>query len=134
MITAIDANILVDILGSPNPFTEKSIHTLDIAHVSGSVVIAPEALAELSLYFDSSQQMKELLEEMEINLVPHTFESIHLAGQAWMNYRRRSSKPKDRLLPDFLIGAHASTFADTLITRDQGYFRTYFPKLKIITP
>lgn len=134
MITAVDTNILVDILAPEKEFTEASIKALGEARDNGRVIVAPEVLAELSFCFNSPLNMEESIDEMDITMVPHTFPSIHLAGIAWMHYRRRSTNPKDRLLPDFLIGAHASTFADALITRDRGYFHTYFPKLKIITP
>ncbi len=130
MITGIDADILVDILGTPNQFTGASMNTLDDARAAGSVVIAPDAAVALTLYLDSLGQMQVLMEEMEMRIIPHTFESIHLAGRVWIDYRRRSSKPKDRVLTDFLIGSHALDFVDALISRDQGYFRTYFLKLK----
>jgi hypothetical protein len=38
------------------------------------------------------------------------------------------------MLADFLAGGHASLPADQLITRDRGYYRTCFPKLKIVEP
>jgi predicted nucleic acid-binding protein len=37
-------------------------------------------------------------------------------------------------LPDFFIGAHAAIAGLTLLTRDVRRYRTYFPKLRIISP
>jgi AbrB family looped-hinge helix DNA binding protein len=37
-------------------------------------------------------------------------------------------------LPDFYIGAHAALAGLTLLTRDAKRYRSYFPRLRIITP
>jgi len=56
-----------------------------------------------------------------------------LAGKCFLNYRK-STGGKTAPLPDFYIGALAAISNMTLITRDQGLFKTYFPKLNIIAP
>ncbi len=56
-----------------------------------------------------------------------------MAGYAHRKYRK-SGGGRDRVLADFLIGAHASTKGYRILTRDPRRYRTYFPTLDIIAP
>jgi predicted nucleic acid-binding protein len=37
-----------------------------------------------------------------------------------------------RIITDFLIGAHAMAKAERFMTRDRGFYQSYFPDLHII--
>jgi len=60
-------------------------------------------------------------------------DAARTAGVAWADYRRRGGSRK-RVIADFLIGAHALAYADRLLTRDRGFYRSYFSGLEIFDP
>lgn len=41
-----------------------------------------------------------------------------------------ASGPRERILPDFLVGAHAVLSTDAFLTRDRRFYGTYFPELR----
>ena len=55
------------------------------------------------------------------------------AGTAWTRDRKRGGERR-RVAAEFLIGAHALLLAERLLTRDRGFYRTYFPKLEVLDP
>ena len=134
MITAIDSNILIDVIGSPSRFTDPAIRAMDEARQEGALIISPIVAAEIAGHFSSATHQEKCLREMGLRMVDFTLGDTHHAGQAYIAYRSRSKDPKPRMLADFLVGAHASDHADRLMTRDRGYYRTYFPKLRIVEP
>ncbi len=134
MTTAIDSNILIDLLGPKSAFTNGAIEALDTARLAGALLICPVVASEISGHFSSAKALGNTLREMQITIGTVTLEDAHEAGSVFVRYRRKSSQPKDRMLADFLVGAHALNHAEALLTRDRGYYRSFFPKLKLIDP
>lgn len=134
MTTAIDSNVLIDLIGGWSAFTEASIEALDGARMNGALVICPVVVAEISGHFPTAEALRSMLHRMQITISDFSLKASHLAGTAFVHYRRKSSRPKDRMLADFLVGGHAVHHADALLTRDRGYYRTFFPGLKLIEP
>ncbi len=132
MVTAIDSNVLIDLLGAETRFTATSISALDAARMEGALVICPLVAAEISGHFRSPSALEENLTAMGIAVAEMSFATLHLAGTIFVRYRQRSAKPKERMLVDFLVGAHALRQAGALLTRDRGYYRTYFPELRVV--
>ena len=64
---------------------------------------------------------------------PMPWGAAFLAGVVHAKYRRLGGT-RERTLPDFLIGAHASVAGHRLLTRDASRYRGYFPDLDIIAP
>ena len=61
------------------------------------------------------------------------WDAAFAAGLAFKTYRKRGGG-RPTPLPDFFIGAHAAVRGYGLLTRDRGYFASYFPSLDIISP
>ena len=129
MTTAADTNILLDVIRENPRFADQSAEWLAIARSRGQVVICPIVYGELVPAVDSKAELDGTLDDLGIALSPIDDAIAYEAGLRWQRYRE-SGGTRARLLPDFLIGAHAMLSADTFLTRDEGFYRSYFPELR----
>jgi hypothetical protein len=133
MITAVDTNILLDILVPNQEFCDVSVQALENAATSGSLVICDLVYAELCIHFSTQRECDCFLDESEIRVEHLKREAHFLASRAWRVYRQQGGS-RTRILADFLIGAHAQTAAVQLLSRDRGFYRKLFPTLRVTDP
>lgn len=134
MIAAVDTNIFLDVL-IPNPlFLESSKKALNDYCRRASLVVGEIVYAELATQFDDESLLKTFLVSTGIRQFSSNNQALWLASRSWKKYNNSKKEKSRRVLADFLVGAHAMTHADCLITRDKGFYRSYFQKLKIIDP
>ncbi len=133
MITALDTNVLLDILLANDAFFELSAQALEDASAAGSLVVCDAVYVELCAHFRTQDECDEFLDTNEIRTESLGRPAGFLAGQVWRAYRRRGGK-RDRVLTDFVIGAHAQLQASRLLSRDRGFYRAMFPSLPLLDP
>lgn len=132
MRTAVDSSVLLCILRRQTGW-EAWRTALTLAAEEGSLAICPVVFAECSIGFASVDEALAKFDSLCIGYDPLTPATAYLAGQTFLRYRREGG-PRQHLIPDFLIAAHASVQADRLAAIDRGYLRTYFPALALLRP
>jgi hypothetical protein len=132
MKTAVDSSVLFEIVkGAPGAAAAQTALEAALAH--GSLCVCAVVVAELGRYFSDEQDLREFLAACQIDHDPMSLETALEAARIIRGYARNKG-PRERVAPDFLIGAHAIEQADALLTTDAGFFRNYFAALKVIAP
>ncbi len=133
MITAVDTNVLIDILRADPKFGPCSLSALRRCIQEGQVVACDVVWAEVTAIFPSAKVFEDTLGDLPVIFSPLEQMTATLTGEMWRQYRKEGGD-RSRILADFLIAAHAMTQADRLLTRDRGFYRKYFKKLRLIDP
>ena len=159
MIFAVDTNILLDILIPNTAHVESSLsYLMSIgSDENNELIISDVVYAELGSQFLSSQDLNSFLRTTSISIIPSNETSLFEASIAWKKYSERKKDMmicltcgkrqkvicasckeiivyRQLILSDFLIGAHATIHADKFITRERGFYRTYYHILNVLTP
>ncbi len=133
MISAVDTNVILDVLKGDQRFGSLSVAALRRASAEGRLIASAAVWAEVCAAYDDSSEASGILDRMGVDLVPDDHDVAMAVGAAWRAYRRAGGTRR-RVLADFLIGAHASVKADRFVTRDRGFYRSHFSGLSILDP
>lgn len=137
--TAVDTNVLLDVLFDDPVHGAKSARALDRAAREGTLVIGPATVAELAVAFArGSRDMEAFLAEANLRATPLRPEDAIAAGQEFAAHLQKAKngcpacgKPiacrschepirrRSRIAADFLVAGHARA-AGRLLTRDKG--------------
>lgn len=133
MATLVDSNVLLDVLTEDRRWCEWSMKALAEEADRDVLAINPIIYAEVSIGFARIEDLDAALPASTFYRLALPWEAAFLAGKCFVTYRKRGGA-RSSPLPDFYVGAHASTAGMKLLTRDDARYRTYFPKLELIAP
>lgn len=130
---AIDSSVLIDVLIGDAHYADASEACVAEALAADDVVVSDAVVAEVQALLDTSVSLMDTLATLGIRHLPGTEQAAMRAGHMNRRFRARGGK-RERVVADFLIGAHALLQCNGLITRDDAFFREYFKGLKLIVP
>jgi predicted nucleic acid-binding protein len=131
--TLVDSNVILDVVTDDAAWSARSRRALERAADEGGLAINPIVYAEVSVGYDRIEDLDAALPPETFARLPLPWAAGFLAGECFVRYRRAGGTRRSPL-PDFYIGAHAAIEGLTLLTRDARRYRTYLPRLSVITP
>jgi len=155
MTVAVDTNILFDILLSDKEYKDSSLELILYYSRTDRLIISEIVYSELASQFNDVTLLESFLSDTNIILEHTTSKGLWKASKAWKEYienrddrlqcshcgHKQQIKCKEceeiissrqHIIPDFLIGGHASEKSDILLTRDLDFYRNYFKDINII--
>lgn len=132
MRTVLDSSVILDVVTDDPTWADASEAALVDAMRRGALVIGECVLAEITPAM-GEEDVFSFLDEWKITYAASSREAAVTAGRMYAYYLQRGGTRK-RVLPDFLIGAHALENGARLLARDRGYYRDYFKGLTVIEP
>ena len=113
----VDSNVLLDVITADPVWGSWASDTLIRLFDKYKFAINPVIYAETSIRFSAIEELEEVLSPKFFERLPIPYEAAFLAGKCYVKYKERGGL-KTSVLPDFLIGAHASVSNMKLATRD----------------
>jgi predicted nucleic acid-binding protein len=132
MNTAVDTSVLIAVAKGESD-AEAWVQLLAAQSARGSLVICEIVAAEFFALLLDEEMFKAAIQMLGIQFSPANLLASQMAGRLFRRYRDEGG-PREYLIPDFLVGAHALAQAGQLAAIDRGYLRRYFSKLKVLAP
>jgi len=136
----LDTNVLIYAFDSGSTLQAWAYHTLRTAVLAKGAAINTVVLAELMVGDQRPDTVVNRLEALGLHLLDLPLAAAPRCAAAFSQYLENRRQQADlpaapkTPLPDFLIGAHASTLGLALATADTSRYQSYFPELELLTP
>lgn len=157
MITAVDTSVLLALLYDDDEHADASEAQLRNAYQNGRVVISSVVYAELAAdgTFDETAGLDRFLEDLSIQVEDPSRGALFTAGDGFQQYAERRPdglqcpacgheqsvhcedcggdlSPRQHIAADFVVGGHATTDCDKLLSFDTSFYESYFPSLTVL--
>jgi predicted nucleic acid-binding protein len=129
----VDTNVLIDMLTDDDRWAEWSTDAYCRCADFSTLVIDTTVYSELAVRYREVEALEQMIHAAGLMREHTPWAAAFLAGRAFEQYRRRGGTRRSPL-PDFYIGAHAAVTGMSLLTRDPGRYRAYFPTVELIAP
>lgn len=130
---AIDSSVLITIFkGEADKLLWLDL-LIRLQNQGVKLIVCSVVWAEIASLYSNEAALILDLNDLGITFDPLQPPASFLAGQIFSHYRRLGG-PRKRLIPDFLIGAHALKQSIGILASDSGYLRAHFQGLLVIEP
>jgi predicted nucleic acid-binding protein len=129
----VDTNVLIDLVDEEKQWYDWSAGQLRHLSSVHELLVNSVIYAELAPAFASSHSLDSKIQDLELSFQEIPREALFVAGVAHRHYRQTGG-PRESILSDFFIGAHALVLGCGIITRDARRYRRYFPRVPLVTP
>ena len=132
MTLAVDSSVLFAVFNG-EPEGAGWLDYLLTLRVEAHLVACDIVWAEVAPLFPNLDALRATMSELDVKFSPLDDAVCFVAGQLFTRYRKAGG-PKGRMVPDFMIAAHAQERADGLVTADRGFTRDHFRRLRLFSP
>lgn len=132
MIAAVDSSVLIAIFKNERS-GGKWLDFLLQLRAENHLTACDVVWSEVAPFFSSLDSLKSRMAAIGVSFSLLDETIAFEAGRLFAAYRKRGGG-RGRMIPDFMIAAHALHHGARLATADSDFMKAQFPRLKILQP
>lgn len=127
----IDTCAVIYLTDKKSPYHQITLDNVRTLKQTHELVYNDMIYTELSIGFKELTDLDFNLNLFGFRSIPFNKDVLQRTGHAFLEYKRNDGN-EIRPLPDFFIGAQAEVLNIPILTNDDGRYKTYFPKVRLL--